>query len=856
MFTSQSFTTFGELLTHLRKRAHLTQAELARAVGYSREQIVRLEKNQRAPDRAVVAATFISALDLDDEPDLAQRLLDLASRNQQPRSNLPVALTSFVGRETDVAQVCEYLLDPARRLVTLIGPPGIGKTRLSLQVAADLPNHFADGIFFVSLAPIENAQLVASTMAHTLGFPEQSGVRPEERLIAGIGQRQMLIVLDNFEQIIEAAPLTAELLRACRNLKIVVTSRESLRVPGEWLYPVPPLAVPAEAQLKAATDHPGDQFPALQLFAERARAVQPAFALQPDNVSAVAAICRQLDGLPLAIELIASRIRLMTPHALLAHLTGDFKLQADGMRGVPPRQKTLHNAIAWSYDRLSEDEQVLLARLAVFAGGFTLEAAQVVTQRPHVINGITSLADKSLLVRQIGVQGEARFSQLEMIHDFALDRLRNRNEEAAQRDRHLSYFLNLAEHAGQAMRGPDQILWGERIEAEYDNLRAALEWSVASRQTEAALRLLGALGWPWEVSGHYREARRWLDRIRALPDAADYPEQLAQALNHIARYCLMQDSGAEARRLLEESRTITLQLGEAGELILADTLNWLGLTILFNDHDARAAQALFERSLELHQTWGDPIGAALNTFHLGIAEMDLGNDDAARPHLTESLARFRQFGDLFFISRVSIYLGYVSLHRGDLNAARHYFEQNQRIDTELQFWDGMAESWRNLGYVYRQEGNHSQASHCFEKSVVICLEHGLDKYEAFYSAGLEALYCHHYALAAARFTQQLNVIRRPDKQANAGPLLLGLAAVAAGVNQPERAARLYGAAQAHFGAVDDRVSASDRAEFERHIHLARERLGEHCFAALEIEGRALTLEQAINLAPPQNSTSG
>jgi predicted ATPase/transcriptional regulator with XRE-family HTH domain len=839
-----SFQTFGELLTHLRKRTRLTQAELARAVGYSREQIVRLEKNQRVPDRAVVAATFIPALDLDAASELAQRLLDLAGHTHQPRSNLPAQLTSFIGRETDTANVRTYVLDPAKRLVTLIGPPGIGKTRLSLQVAHSVLNDFADGIFFVPLAPIEDPGLVASAVAHTLGFPEQSGVRAEERLISGIGQRQMLIVLDNCEQIIDAAPLTADLLRACPNLKIIVTSRESLRVPGEWLYPVPPLAVPAEAQLKTFVDQPFAQFSALQLFVERARAVRPDFALTPENTSTVAAICRQLDGLPLAIELVASRIRLMSPQALAALLSSDFTLYVDGMRGVPPRQKTLHNAIAWSYDRLSQEEQTLLAMLAVFAGGFTLEAAQAITQIPRVINGLTSLSDKSLLVRQVGVQGEVRFTLLEMIRDFALDRLRDRNEEAAQRDRHRAYFLNLAERADREMRGPDQIVWGERIEADYDNLRAALEWSVSRGQTEAALRVLGALGWPWEVSGHYREARRWLDRIRALPDVSAYPGRYAHALNHIARYCLMQDNAAEARLLLEESQTLARQLGGAGEAILADTLNWLGLTILFSEQEARTAQTYFARSLELHEKCHDPAGAALSTFHLGIVALDLDDYVAARSHLETSLARFRQFGDLFFTSRVSIYLGYLSLRQGNLSAARHFFEQNQRIDTELRFWDGMAESWRNLGYVYREEGRYQSASQCFENSVSICLEHGLDKYEAFYTAGLLALYCGQYDLAARRFTHQLNLAKRPDRQTNAGSLLIGLAAVAAGTHQPARAARLYGAVQT----ISDRIAPPDRVECEQHIQIARDQLGETMFELLVAEGRAMTLEQAIELA--------
>jgi predicted ATPase/transcriptional regulator with XRE-family HTH domain len=842
-----SFQTFGELLTYLRKRARLTQAELARAVGYSREQIVRLEKNQRVPDRAAVAAVFIPALDLNAVPELAQRLLDLASRTRLTRSTLPAQLTSLVGRGADVAKVRAYLLAPDKRLVTLIGPPGIGKTRLSLQVAQELLPDFAGGVFFVPLAPLADFTLAAATVAHTLGFPEVGGVRPEERLSAGISQQQMLIVLDNFEHIIDAAPLTVELLRSCPNLKIMVTSRESLRVPGEWLYPVPPLTLPDEAQLKSLADQTAADFSALQLFAERARAVRPDFTLTPENTPSVAAICRRLDGLPLAIELIASRIRLLSPQALSARLTSDFTLHMDGMRGVPPRQKTLQHAIAWSYDRLSQEEQALLARLAVFAGGFTLDAAQVVTQTPHVLNGVTSLSDKSLLVTTIAARGETRFDQLEMIRDFALDRLRERNEEDALRDRHLAFFLELAERADKQMRGPDQVAWGERIESEYDNFRAALGWSVSRCQTGSALRLLGALGWPWEVSGHYREARHWLARIRALPDAGHYPGSYARALNHVARHSLMQDNASEARVLLDESRTIALELETEGERILADTLNWLGLTVLFADQDARAAKALFEHSLKLHEKWGDPRGAALSTFHLGIAEMDLNDGTAARACLESSLARFRQFGDLFFTARVSIYLGQLCLSQGNYDQARHFFEQHLKIDTELRFWDGMAEGWRDLGYLCHQEGNYGQASQYYEDSVLICLEHGLDKYEAFYASGVLALYCSNYTLASLRFTHLL-ATKSPDKQGNSGALLLGLAAVAAGTNQPKRAAKLYGAAQAFFETTADRALPLDRAEFDRHLQIARKQLSEERFEVLQAEGYAMTLDQAIDLA--------
>ncbi len=345
-------------------------------------------------------------------------------------------------------------------------------------------------------------------MAQTLGFPDTGGLRVEERLKAGIGQRQLLLILDNFEQIIDAAPLTLELLTACPRLKVLVTSRESLRVPGEWLYPVPPLALPTEAQLKTLTLEAADQFSALHLFAERARAVRPDFSVAPDNVSSVAAICQRLDGLPLAIELIASRLRLMSPQTLLTELDAAFTLHADGMRGVPTRQKTLHNAIDWSFDLLSQEEQTLLARLSICVGGGTLAAVQAIAPMPNLISKLTSLVDKSLLYRTIDPDGEVRYNLLVMIREFALERLRERGEEAAMRDKHAAYFLAVAGEADRAVHGPQESAWLDRLELEHANYRAALAWSIEQQETETALQLIGSVG--------VAVAHPWLHR-RAAP---------------------------------------------------------------------------------------------------------------------------------------------------------------------------------------------------------------------------------------------------------------------------------------------------------------------------------------------------
>ena len=434
--------SFGDWLRRRRRALDWTQAELARRVNCAAATIRKIEADERKPSRQLAELLFAQlgvpaaqrpallhaarySIAPDDVP-----LDSPAMPAAWPSNNLPAPLTALIGREHDVARLRSYVLARDTRLVTLIGSPGIGKTRLSLQMAADLQLDFADGVFFVPLASITDPGLVAPAVAQTLGLVQADKRSDLELLAAGINDRQLLIVLDNFEQVVEAAPLAPELLAACPRLKLIVTSRESLRVPGEWLYPVPPLTIPDEAQSTRLSFEASTDFSALTLFAERARAVRPEFAMTPENFRTVAAICRQLDGLPLAIELVAARIRLMSPQMLLSRLTGDFTLRADGMRGVPSRQKTLHGAITWSYDLLSPPEQQLLAALSVFSGGFTLEAAQAVTQFPNVIGDLTSLLDKSLLVRMLNADDdEVRFNQLVMIHDFALDHGVNRGRQ-------------------------------------------------------------------------------------------------------------------------------------------------------------------------------------------------------------------------------------------------------------------------------------------------------------------------------------------------------------------------------------------------------------------------------------------
>ncbi len=731
--------TFGEWLKRQRKIAGFTQEQLAEQVGCAVITLRKIEAEERRPSEQIVARlaeTFqISQNERKDFLRFARGRVDLApsaspaavpwNLTTVPRIGLPATVTSLVGRADERATLREYWPQADTRLVTLIGPPGIGKTRLSIAAARDAADHFPDGVFFIALAPLERPNLILPTIFQALGYAER-GDQSVERLGKDIGDKRLLLVLDNVEHLLEdVAALASCLLSACPRLKILATSREAMRVPGEWLFPIPALTLPsADAVVNVDT---ATQFPALTLFAERARAVRLDFKLMPENVQAVASICRQLDGLPLAIELIAARIRLMSPQTLLERMTSEFVLSADGMRAVAARQKTLHNAIGWSYNLLSPEEQKGFAWLAVFSEGFTLDAAETIlaptAPNKPISDLIALLSDKSLLRPSLDERGEVRFYMLVTLGKFALDLLHRSGDEKRVRDLHLDYFLSLAETGDWELRGSRQVEWAQRIQEEQNNMRAALEWAVSSRQTEAALRLLCALGWPWEIRGHYNEAANWLERIRALPDVNEYPSLLSRILSHIGRYHWTQDRFREARLLLEESRAIAAQMGPTGEKELANALNWLALDQMENDQDG--ARSALEQSLEISAKHGDDWGIALSAFHLGILEKNLGHRDAALSLLEKSLSIFQRYGDLFFIARVSIFLGYAFESQGDYAQARQFFEKQLQIDTQLNFWDGIASGWLNLGNLARRRGDVEQAQACYARVRSIGREHGL-----------------------------------------------------------------------------------------------------------------------------------
>ena len=584
------------------------------------------------------------------------------------RHNLPVQVTSFVAREAEIALAHEYLSKDDIRLITLMGPPGIGKTRLSIEVARTSLPDFLNGVFFVALAPLEDPKLIPSAIAQALGYVGVKNISMLEQLKEGIGDKQLLLVLDNCEHLIEeVASVASDLLFACSHLKILTTSRESLRISGEWVYTIPAFDLPADSSSLDLDN--ALKYPALALFAERARAVRSDFSLNADNVETVSAICARLDGLPLAIELIAARMRFMSPQALLERLSVQFVLTADGMRAASERQKTLQNAIDWSYNLLPPEERKLFAYLSVFSGGFTLEAveamfSQKVMEKP-VPALIALLLDKSLLklATDLEASSEARYSMLVTIQEYARERLREMGETAEIRNLHLTYFLNLAEKAGKELRGHHQLEWLRHLDSDRDNLRAALDWAIETGQTETALHIVRGLHWFWLILSNFNEGRQWLQRVLEMPDTPSYPEVYAEVLTHMAHQTFLQIRSSDSKPFNEQA--LSIARAHRDKHNTARALVFLGIA-LTDEKNFAAAQAAFEESRQLFQQVHDEWGYANATMALGTTFWE--DEDWATALLLsqKAFARFQELGDRYFQSVTLRFIGFTSVNLGDL----------------------------------------------------------------------------------------------------------------------------------------------------------------------------------------------
>jgi predicted ATPase/class 3 adenylate cyclase len=602
--------------------------------------------------------------------------------------NLPLQPTPLIGREKEIREVTERLRRSEVRLLTLTGPGGTGKTRLALQAAAELADVFEDGVFFVNLAPLTDPALVPSAIAQVLGVQESAERTLVESLQHHLREKSALLLLDNFEQVTEASATVGQLLAAGPGARVLVTSRIPLHLRGEHEYAVPPLSLPDPKQLPPLEQL--TQYEAVRLFIERAQAAKADFQVTNSNAPAVAEICHRLDGLPLAIELAAARVKILPPQAMLTRLQSRLKLLTGGARDLPARQQTLRNAIEWSYELLSEEEKLLFHRLSVYAGGRTLEAVEAVCN-PHgeldVLEGVSSLVDKSLL-RQVegaaGDTGEPRFTMLETIHEYAQEKLEESGEAEEIGRRHAEFFLALAEEARSQLNGSEQGRWLSCLEAEHDNLRAALSRTLAQGEVELAGRLAGALWRFWNMRGHVREGRQWLREVLA-GEGLSQPTR-AKALDGAGSLAWRQGEPTAAEPLYEESLSLYRELEDTRGI--AGVLIGLGILAKLRGELDRA-QALYEEALarcrELEPTVGIAAVAAIAVLLNNLGSLADTRQEYARAEslYRESLALARQVGDANGVSLALLNLAELARRQGNLPGARVHLRESLHVARDI-----------------------------------------------------------------------------------------------------------------------------------------------------------------------------
>jgi predicted ATPase/class 3 adenylate cyclase len=582
-------------------------------------------------------------------------------------NNLPVQLTNFIGRAREVQEARRLLA--TTRLLTLTGPGGTGKTRLSLEVGAQLIDDFRDGVFFVPLSALSDPALVAPTISQHLGVYETGGRPPMERLIDHLMDRELLLVLDNFEQILGAAPVVSEILRACPRVKAIATSRAALRVYGEQEMPVPPLALPDLDHLPSPDAL--SMYEAVQLFIQRAVAAKPDFTVNNDNAAAIAEITSRLDGLPLAIELAAARVRLLPPKAMLARLQRRLDIGTSGARDLPARQQTLRGAIAWSYDLLGEDLRIVFQRFGAFVRGAGLEAAEEVCGDPEggadVLEALSALVDHSL-VRQMDVDGAPRFTMLSTIREFAVERLTASGEAAAVRDRHAGVYARLAREAAPNLTGPRQKEWLDRLEHDHDNVRAALGWYAESNQLPAALRLAASLWRFWQMRGHLPEAQGWFERLLAAPGAEADRGAWADAQEAAGGIAYWQGDFPRARGHYERDLAARREIGDRRGI--ANALYNISFTVIGNQITLAEGARMLEEALAIYRELNDRPGIAKSLWARTNTFFFQGQYREARAPLDEATAMFRALDDRFGLGWSLHFQGLVGTKLGEFDTAK------------------------------------------------------------------------------------------------------------------------------------------------------------------------------------------
>jgi predicted ATPase/serine/threonine protein kinase len=739
------------------------------------------------------------------------RLADAPARESQPRpNNLPVQRTAFIGREREVADLRQLLSRVDVHLVTLTGAGGIGKTRLALQVAGEIADQFPEGVCFVALSAIGERGLIASTIAQAVGVRETGNTSPQENLIEYMGglSQPMLLVLDNFEHLVSGAPIVAQMLTTGPKLKVVVTSQAPLHVYGEHEFSVPPLALPDPKSIPRleVLSH----LPAIALFVERAQAVKHQFVLTEENAPAVAAICSRLDGLPLAIELAAARIKLLSPSAMLTRLERRLNLLTGGARDLPTRQQTLRNTVDWSYGLLNGSEQTLFRRLSVFARGCTLEGVEAVCDTKgdlglDVLDGMASLVDKSLAQQVEQVDKETRFFMLSTIREYALERLAESNDESATGRAHAAYYLVLAEEgAADTAAQPE---WLDRFEVEHENFRLAIDYLIKTGNADWGLRIGAALFRFWETREHLAEGRDAIARVLALEGAAARPKLRARLLFAAAVLASEQGDYGSAQKMFEDSLDTCTTLNDNRGVAVA--LN--ALAVITRDRgEIAAASLLFERSVAIWKDLGDPANIARALSNLASAMKLQGEYERASSLYDECLMMFRQIGDGAGVAWTLNYQGDVAREKADFVAARSFCEQSLSEFRQMRDNWGIASALSDLARLSCDQGNNAEARRLYGESIKLFQELG-----------------HKRGIARA---------------------LECLAVSAAAQSNAEQALHLAGAAAALRQRLGAPLTPAEQPRLKKALEFARRTLGNAAGLTAWMEGWAMPVEQAVHEA--------